>query len=314
MPGFRSLWDDAAKDKLTSTRLVDILSRQSSQDIRIRPFLSRFEDNYELPVGSAAQLSLQQAEQLVPYINAMKYVHTHQANLSANLVVDRLTQAAKGNDKAREALSKYGISQQAMEKLSREVELHGTDTAKWSDSLWRDVRPAFAKMMDEAVLHARLGDMPAFAKFDQVGKFIFTYRSFMLTAHNKILSGTIGREGASGLSMLLAYQLPLSAMAVKAQAGMQGKELKDEDVFDAAMGQAGGLGMFAEFWGVVSGQRSQFGAPGLIPIDRLYSVAGDTATGIQTGDFSDAGYGLMKSLPLLPLIQPIRNLQNLTEE
>lgn len=311
MPLFRQLWEEAGADKLTSRRLVDVLERHSEQDMRLRPYLHRFEDNFEMPIPSAMQLSLQQAEQLVPYVNAMKFVHSHQARLVANLVVDRLEMAAKGDARAREMLAGYGIQSRVMDKLAAEIRLHGTDTAKWSDALWGEVRPAFSKMMDESVLHSRLGDMPAFAMFDKVGKFIFTYRSFMLAAHNKVLSGSLSRQGASGLGLLMMYQMPLSMLAVQAQSGLQGKgPLSLQDATNKAIGQAGGLGVFSELWGVVSGSKKQFGAPGLIPIDRMYSTAGD----IAQGNFERGAHGLVQATPLLGAMLPVRALENLTKE
>lgn len=310
MPGFRRLWDEAASDPRTSSRLQDVLTRQSEQDVRLRPYLTRFADNFEMKPSSSMLLRLQQTEQLVPYVNAMKFVHGHQAKMAANLIVDRVVQAARGDQKALESLKKYGLEPHSMDRLARELSQHGTDTAKWSDETWGEVRPAFSKMMDEAVLHARLGDMPAWAVFDNVGKFLFTYRSFMLAAHNKVLAGSLQREGAAGLGLLLMYQFPLSMLAVQAESGIRGKLLTPEEAANRAVTVMGGLGAFSEAWGIVSGDRKQFGAPGLIPIDRLYGLAGD----IAQGDVAGAASGALFMTPLLGILQPIRALEALAIE
>src|SRR5574340_1459007 len=139
-------------------------------------------------------------------------------------------------------LSRYGIDSHVIGKLRTEISAHGMNTDAWAPAVWQRVRPAVSKMMDESVLRARLGDMPVFAKFDPVGKFVFTYRSFMLTAHNKLLAGTLAREGPVALGTMMMYQMPLAALAVKAQAALQGKDLKDNEVWAKTASQMGSLG------------------------------------------------------------------------
>lgn len=311
MPGFKSLMETAATDKRVSTSLKDILERHSDQYLRLRPFLHRFEDNFDMGSNDAMHLSAQQAGQLVPYVNVMKYIHGHQARMSANLIVDRLEQAAGGNLKAQAALQKYGIEGQVMDRLKTAITEHGANVDKWDNALWRTVRPAFGKMMDEAVLHQRLGDMPAFATFDNVGKFIFTYRSFVLTAHNKVLAGGMARDGLGAVSLMALYQFPLAAMAVQAQSVMNGKgSLSTADMAKKAFGQMGALGAFAEIAGVATGSKSQVGAPGLIPVDRAIGVFGAVAQ----GNMPKAGDLTFQMLPVLSLIQPIRAFEKLQKE
>ena len=311
MPVFKSIMGDMPKNKQLSTQMRDILANQSENDLRLRPYIQKFEDGFEMDLGSGVQLAMQQAEQLVPYVNVMKYVHGHQARVTANLIVDRFKLAAKGDAKARDMLKRYGIEGRVMDRLSNEIKLHGTDVSKWDDAVWLEARPAFSKMMDEGVLHARLGDMPAFAMFDQTGKFIFTYRSFVMAAHNKILAGTAAREGFSAAGLLLLYQFPLAVMAVQAQAALTGKgDMSESALINKAIGQMGGLGWFAEAYAVLSGDKEQFGSPGMIPVDRMYSTLG----ALGTGDADGAMKGAVSLVPLFSLIHPIRNFDKLTEE
>jgi hypothetical protein len=311
MPGFKSMLETAAKDKRVSGHLKDVLTRHSEQNLRIRPFTHRFEDNFEIGTNNAMHLAAQQAGQTVPYFNAMKFIHGHQARVSANLVVNRLEMAAKGDAKAAQMLQRYGIESHVMNKLKQEFTLHGDNIDNWSDGVWADVRPAFSKMMDEAVLHQRLGDMPAFAQFDQVGKFLFTYRSFVLTSHNKMLAGGLAREGLGAVSLMLAYQMPLAAMAVQAQSVLQGKgALSVQDMAGKAGGQMGALGLFSELWGIASGNKSSWGSPGLIPVDRAIGVASQAFK----GDAAGTGGAMLQMVPLFGLLQPIRAASNLAKD
>lgn len=308
MPGFKGLMETAAKDRRVSRHLKDILSNHSEQNLRLRPFVHRFEDNFVIGSNDAMHLSAQQAGQLVPYVNVMKYIHGHQARVASNLILNRLEMAATGDAKALKALQKYGIESQVVDRLKAAFKEHGANVDKWDDAVWNSTRPAFMKMMDEAVLHQRLGDMPAFAAFDSVGKFVFTYRSFVLTAHNKILAGGMERNGSGAVALMMAYQFPLAAMAVQAQSVINGKgALSDKDMAMKAFGQMGALGMFGEGVAVASGQKGSFGAPGLIPIDRAYALTGSVAA----GNWEKAGGDLYKMIPVLGVATPLRGFSNL---
>jgi hypothetical protein len=244
---------------------------------------------------------------MVPIANGMKAMHSWQARTTANLITHRLVQAAEGSIQARQALAKYGIEAGVMEKLSLEVQRHGMQTSKWSDQVWASVRPAFAKMMDEAVLHSRMGDMPAFIKFDKVGKFLGTYRTFTLTAHNKLLSGKLQRDGSVGLAMLLLHQFPLAMLAVRAQEVLQGRKPSEMDALAArAMGVMGGLGLFSELVNIASGQTRALGSPGTMVLDRIYGVAGEVAQK-DAGGAAEAAAALVPIFGFSPIMKHIQN-------
>lgn len=303
MPGARQLFDSVSKDVGASTQLKDILTRNSSADIRMRPFVTRLEDNFEIPHSANVQLALSQAQQLVPYMNAQKYVQTHQARVMSNLMVDSLTKAVKGDKRAQHAFEQYGLKPHIMVELADDIKRHGMDTAKWSEGTWDKVRGPLTKAADDAVLRNRTGEIPAFAQFSQLGKFIFTFRSFVLGAHNKVLAGTLARDGLAGLSLALLYQFPLAMMANLANATIQGKPIKDEkELVSKSLGQMGAFGLFSEAFGIISGEKQQFGAPGLIMIDRLYKTAGQAAAGNVGGTLESA----VSATPILSIIPGVR--------
>lgn len=303
MPGARQMFDSVRKDVGASTQLKDILTRNSSADIRMRPFVTRLEDNFEIPHSANVQLALSQAQQLVPYMNAQKFVQTHQARVMANLMVDSLVKAAKGDKRAMHGFEQYGLKPHIMVELADDIKRHGMDTAKWSEGTWDKVRGPLTKAADDAVLRNRTGEIPAFAQFSQLGKFIFTFRSFVLGAHNKVLAGTLARDGLAGLSLTLLYQLPLAAFANLANATIQGKPIQDErELVSKSLGQMGAFGLLSEAFGVISGEKQQFGAPGLIAIDRLYKTASQAASGNVGGAVESA----ISATPILSIIPGIR--------
>lgn len=307
IPGFKKMLSNPEN----ATSLNNVLADHSVASMRLRPFLAKFEDGYEMDTFNAMQLSAQTAGQLVPYANGMRYVHHKQAAIVGNLILDRLDQASKGNAKAREALRTYGLESQVMDKLAVEIKTHGYDVDKWDSAVWADARPAFGKMMDSAVLKTRLGDMPAFAAFDQVGKFVFTYRSFVLAAHNKVLAGNLERNGAAGVGLVMMYQLPLALAAVQAQSTIRGEgTLKPDDLFKKALGQMGGLGLFSEPIKWATGESNSVGAPGLIPIDRAIKLG---VSGLH-GDARAAGGTAATMLPVLSAVPFITGMAHATKK
>ncbi|HVH93230.1 MAG TPA: hypothetical protein VM783_17835 [Candidatus Acidoferrum sp.] len=293
IPGFRAMMHP---DKETARTLNNVLAEHSLGSMRLRPYLARFEDGFEMDMGNALQLSAQTANQLVPTANAMRYVHHNQAKVVGNLIMDRLEMAANGNVKAREALAKYGLDPAVMDKLTGEIKQHGFEIDNWSDGVWASVRPAFGKMMDSAVLKGRLGDIPAFAAFDQAGKFIFTYRTFVLAAHNKVLAGGLERNGTAAVGLVLMYQFPLTLAAVQAQATIKGDgQLSQGDLIKKSLGQMGGLGLFSEPLKWATGESNSIGAPALIPMDRGVKL-------FQAGINRDPHQAASTTLSVLPVV------------
>jgi hypothetical protein len=166
-------------------------------------------------------------------------------------------------------------------------------------------------MMDEAVLHSRMGDMPAFAQFDNLGKFMFMYRSFMLTAHNKLLVGRFHRDGPGAVGLLMLYQFPLAYMAVQAQSVLSGKgTMTEEDAAKRALGVMGGLGAGTELTNIAFGFNNQFTTPGFIPFDRAIGLA----MSVAEGDPNQIIKNGVATLPIAGILQPVRSFTALATD
>lgn len=309
MPVFRHLMSDAAE----GGRMQEILISASEQNFRLRPYIDRFEDNFDIPMNSRLTMALQQGNNLVPYINLMKFIHGHQARLVSNLVLDTLRQAAKGSAKHQEALAKYGIQKPVLEQIGKEMQKHGFNVDRWDQGVWSQARSTFVKMMDESVLHARMGDIPAFAQFDNVGKFIFTFRSFILTAHNKLLVGTAARDGLIAASLMAMYQFPLAVLATQSNAYLTGKgRLDDKELIYRSIGQMGSIGLLGEMWSWITGTKSEVGSPGLIPFDRAIRAGQSVgAAAFHEGSAAEAATDVASAMPIIGIMPGIRNLQHL---
>ncbi|NYW24283.1 hypothetical protein C6506_27670 [Escherichia coli] len=308
-PLFRKLVHNPSPQEARS--IVNILADQSAISMRLRPFITRFEDGYEIDASNMAHLWMQKANEMVPYANALRVVHLLHARITANLIVDRLRLAAEGNKKAIQAVTRYGVPESILPELKRAINQHGLFVDAWPDTVWDAIRPGIMRMMDEAVMKARLGDLPHFAVFDNVGKFLFMYRNFILATHNKVLAGTLMREGFGALALVMLYQFPLALAAVQAQAVLiKGKPLEDKKLVAEAVAQMGAIGLISEPFKWVTGQQNALGAPGLIPMDRGIKLI----QGVVGLDPEKAGSAALSLLPIAaanPVINAIsRRLAN----
>lgn len=305
MPIARQLMGEVAGNAREADSLANVLSHNSSQNMRLRPFLQKLEDNHVIPVDDRLTLALQQTKQLVPYLNAMRYVHHNQANVTANLITDLVRRGAEGDAGARRTLALYGLEGHTLDTVGADIRAHGMTVDNWSDGTWAAVRGPLNKMMDDAVLRNRTGEVPAFAQFSTLGKFIFTFRSFMLGSHNKVLAGTLGRHGFAGLGLLAAYQFPLAMASSFAVSAMRGKPETDiNKLASTAVSQMSAMGMLSELWGIASGDKQQFGASGLMAIDRLYK----TGSQFAKGNFGGGASALAQSVPLLAILPGLKAL------
>lgn len=300
MPGFRSLLAPQ-----NATALEHLLSDHSSGSIRMQPFLRRWEDLHDMSIGSQANrfdLFLEAGQNLVPYANGMKFIHHMQAKLVANLMTQQVENAAKGNKKARTLLQKLGVDDAAMSRLEAAYAKHGLDIDAWDDADFDAIRPALIRGMDDFVLKQRLGGTPAFVAFNPVGKLLFTYRNFVISAHNQILVQSLASKDGGALMMMMLYQYPLAVVAAQANATLRGQD--DADPLKDALGQMGALGLLSEPVRWATGQANAFGSPALIPID----------TGIKLGQqllhgeaYKAAGTAI-KAAPLISILPGVKGL------
>lgn len=316
MPGIKPMLGEIST-ATGAKKFLDIMQFHSEQSTRLRPYLHLFEDNYVIGTDQTLQMAAQQMGQAVPYMNAMKWIHSNQARVASNLILDSIESAVKGNAKSREMLKRYGIDLHAFGKLEASVKKFGYDVDKWDDGAWEATRPAFAKMMDEAVLHSRMGDMPSFATLDPVGKFILTYRSFTVASHNKLLAGGLDREGLGATSLMLAYQVPLALLTTQSASVLRGEGLlEDKELAKKAMGQLSTLGLFTEVSKIVTGDMSSLGSPGLIPIDRGIRAAGSVSSAMfGDGNLNQVGNATAALVPLINATPWFKGaMKNLTED
>lgn len=301
----------------------EALTAQVAGEIRMRPVMEHYEDMFAAD-KSSWMMRMEQARDNTMFLNMQKYIHFHQTRVNAALVTQTLRKAGEGDAAAIKAMKGYGLSDADLSRIRAQFAQHGNKLDAWDEGTFIKARTAMINAMDDAIVRARLGELPAFAEFSTLGKFLFTFRRFVAATHNKTLVGTFNKDGARGLATLMAYQFPLAMMATAANNVISGKGFDDKAPITSLAGQAinymGAIGFASEFTGVLSGQQRSFGAPGLLFLDRVYGIAGNIASAgrhAATGDTDKLGNDLrqatgntMAAIPLLSIVPGVRALTN----
>lgn len=275
-PGVAGILRKAGRDPDLYDELTSVVGLDLARDVRVRPWLRQYEANL---TASDTMLDrvLYLGNQATPILNGMKFVHTHQVRLNANLTMNTIGRAAAGDRRAVQMLREYGLDGDAWAKVKQAVldnaEMNGKNVRSmnwdgWSQEAVDAALNVAARIMDDTILFGRAGQGSSFAR-SQVGQILGQFRSFVSFAHNKLLRGTIQNSGYTGLAMLLAYQYPLTMMMVAANELRKGEVpdfTSEEGLLDLskkAIGYTAGIGFIGDAAGILglTGGRGGLSAP-----------------------------------------------------
>lgn len=305
------------RDEMESVLKLDL-----ARDVRVRPWLRQHDLNLASK-DTALDRALHAGKQAVPYLNAMKFVHKHQARMNANLALNTIARAAKGDSRALRIVREYGLKGDQWERVKAAVERNVTYTGKnaqqmnwaaWGSGDVDAAMNAALRMMDDAILFGRPGQgagTPILAR-SQIGQILGQFRSFVAYAHNKLLRGTLENGGVKGLAALLAFQYPLTGLLVMANEARKGNlDLSEEGIQDIAkrtIGYTAGLGLAADAIGIVglTGGRGGLSIPITGVFDSVPTAFGGAGKIMQgefqsgAGDIAKAASMVVPGLNILP--------------
>lgn len=201
-----------AQDPTYGSRLRDVLEARNVLSGRYRTVMTHLDDNTDVgSLGLTHQL-VQQWGQLTRFANGLEYVRRGQSKMVAGLVGDSVDAAVKGDDAAFEAMKRFGMTDDLRAAAKAALD-KDPDMRLWPDSLRLDMETVAHNMADALVLDNRLGELPAWMQFSTLGKFLLPYMTFVAGTWNKILRRSYAQEGAAGVAMMFAYQLPMTVLS-----------------------------------------------------------------------------------------------------
>ena len=289
-----------ARDPTYGARLQDVLESRNVLSGKYRSILTHLEDNHDIGSLGVTHQYIQKMGQGTRFANGMEFVRRGQSKMVAGLIADTVDDAIKGNASAVTAMERFGLNQDILARV-RAATTRNPDMRMWPDDLRLDMETIGHNMADSIVLENRLGEIPAWMQFSAVGKVVLPYMTFVAGAWNKILRRTATLDGASGVAMAMAYQMPLATISSTAAMflGGQGDKINPTSVATRTMTQLpimSWLGFGVDF--ATRGPTNSIAA--LSILDKMYSA---TST-IAKGEFDPST--LVKAVPFLGIVPGVR--------
>lgn len=266
---------------------TDVMTGRLMQGSRWKWFMTHYSDNFQ--VGGGVAEAAQYYGQSARFMNMSETVKRFQIGLLMGTYLNTTKKAAQGSASDIKFLkTKMNMHDDLINGITAEWKKHGGDVDAWD----ADVRIAYEQKImhesDNLALTIQKGETPAILEYNAVGKVIFPYMRYAFASQQKVLRRTHNRDGAVGLALLLAAQLPVSMLVASAQNIRQGKEPDDDLVVGTvrAMTALGALNYPLEL--IMSGFGNN-SVTAIAPFSKSYNLVGeffDTSGRLQDGDYS----------------------------
>lgn len=318
-PGVRKFFNDAARNPDLADEMRTVLQLDLGRDVRLRPW-KRQHDAFLASQDTALDRILHMGKQAVPYLNGMKYIHSHQARMNTNLVLNKFARAAKGDSEALATIRQYAPDLD-WDSVKRAIDQNVTYTSNgrnassfnwggWGRGDIDAVMNAALRMMDDSVLFGRVGQGASIGR-SAVGQVMFQFKSFVSFAHNKLLRGTLQNQGVGGMATLLAFQYPLTFLLVSLNEARKGNiDMSDkglQEIAKKSVGYTAGLGFIADAAGILGLTSDKRGMS--VPLLSLAEAPGRMLGGVAkvvAGEGREGAYDIGKaatmSVPFLNIM------------
>lgn len=302
---WRTMQTEIGADKALANRLTTVLSGSTKNDMRFKWLHTYAEDNTDLTRSAQWVSILRNASQAAHTVNGMRYVHAGMVNLNAGLVRDAIMSALQGNAKDAKLLQKFGMRESALNEMR--AAYSANPGAAFRSDLQQHLEMTGQRFMDYVVQQVRTGETSHFAEMNPIGRAVIGYQSFALASTNKILRRGLAEDGGvRGLTLLMAYQLPLALMMQNLKSTLDGKDQTGRELVSGAawsMSMLGGLSLLQPLFD------PQQGGGGTVVTGGLTSVlSGLHAIATKGGDMTMKD--VSKIVPLAQEFIPLRAVIN----
>lgn len=287
-----------AQDPTYGSRLRDVLEARNVLSGRFRSVLTHLDDNTDIGSLGISHQMIQQMGQGTRFVNGMEFVRRGQSKLVAGLIGDSFDAAIRGDTAAAKSLSRFGLNDDLLAKAKAAFDKN-PDLREWPSDIRLDMETAAHNMADTLVLENRLGEIPGWMQFSALGKFILPYMNFVAGSWNKILRRTVRQDGATGVAMMLAYQLPLTTLTSVVALSGTDKEITPGTLAANVLTQAPLMSWMGFAVNMVSqGPSNSIAALGIV--DKAFSAT----SSILSGDPDPAQ--IMRAVPFMSILPGIR--------
>ena len=283
--GMKAMFNNLSKFSATEAKeLEDILTGRLLAGSRFKNFTVRYADNFEVSAGihEAAQYYGQTAR----FLNLSESLKRFQVGILSSVYVNNLKGAMTGSAKELKFMKdKLKMSDTLIKEVQQEYAKHGTKIDNWKNSTRIKYEQKVFHDADNLAMNVHRGEIPAILEHSQVGRIIFPYMRYAFGMQNKVLRRTLNRDGATGIAMLLAVQIP-TAMLVAASINTRKGEQYDKDMLALTLRSMSALGslnypMEIALSGITGG-----GVTAVAPFSKTYNLGKEVISGGGDGEFS----------------------------
>lgn len=283
--GMKAMFNNLSKFSATEAKeLEDILTGRLLAGSRFKNFTVRYADNFEVSAG--IHEAAQHYGQTARFLNLSESLKRFQVGILSSVYVNNLKGAMTGSAKELKFMKdKLKVSDTLIKEIQEEYAKHGTKIDNWKNSTRIKYEQKVFHDADNLAMNVHRGEVPAILEHSQVGRVIFPYMRYAFGMQNKVLRRTLNRDGAAGLAMLLAVQVP-TAMLVAASINIRKGEEYDKDMLALTLRSMSALGslnypMEIALSGITGG-----GVTAVAPFSKTYNLGKEVISGGGDGEFS----------------------------
>ena len=283
--GMKATFNNLSKFSATEAKeLEDILTGRLLAGSRFKNFTVRYADNFEVSAG--IHEAAQHYGQTARFLNLSESLKRFQVGILSSVYVNNLKGAMTGSAKELKFMKdKLKMSDTLIKEIQTEYAKHGTKIDNWKNSTRIKYEQKVFHDADNLAMNVHRGEVPAILEHSQVGRVIFPYMRYAFGMQNKVLRRTLNRDGAAGLAMLLAVQIP-TAMLVAASINTRKGEEYDKDMLALTLRSMSALGSLNYPMEIALAGISGGGVTAVAPFSKTYNLGKEVISGGGDGEFS----------------------------
>lgn len=257
--------------------LEDILTGKLIAPSRWKNFMSHYSDGYS--VSNGIHEAAQYYSQSTRFLNLSEYLKRFQIGMLMGVYGDVLRGVANGNARDIKYMkNKMKVSDELLNAIQTEWKAKGGNIDSWSNATRAALEQKIFNESDNLAFNIQKGEVPSILEHSTMGKVVFPYMRYAFAMQQKVLRRTLNRDGAVGLALLMAAQMP-AAMLVGAAINVRNGKEPDEDLAKMTVKTMSALGSWNYPLEMLIGGVDQSSVTALAPLGKTWNFVSELATG-----------------------------------
>ncbi|ASN73503.1 internal virion protein C [Acinetobacter phage vB_ApiP_P1] len=257
--------------------LEDILTGKLIAPSRWKNFMSHYSDGYS--VSNGIHEAAQYYSQSTRFLNLSEYLKRFQIGMLMGVYGDVLRGVANGNARDIKYMkNKMKVSDELLNAIQTEWITKGGNIDSWSNATRAALEQKIFNESDNLAFNIQKGEVPSILEHSTMGKVVFPYMRYAFAMQQKVLRRTLNRDGAVGLALLMAAQMP-AAMLVGAAINVRNGKEPDEDLAKMTVKTMSALGSWNYPLEMLIGGVDQSSVTALAPLGKTWNFVSELATG-----------------------------------